>query len=1076
MRDNVKRLQSQQSEGSQRNIDKDGIFLTENFGGLNKESSSMNMPLADSAELMNVTVETSGKLRKRYGSRFINDTAIGLVDQLIPIGLKDGSTIFVCLGDSVLSVLADEYDGATVLYSKNVYPSGVAGQHRNTSYTTFVYRDFTYIYFARAGSPPILLQICQLLTSHTGTSVTIAYDDTANRDTTVLTNSKFKDVNGDWLDFASITPGVSATLSTTPTPVANGSGIYLMFNWRWVGEAELRIKEHIQDSLLWIHSNRATDTRMELSSRFKQHNFAMKSYAERDRNGQHYLAAPSPRYGCGGTCVQNVTTEAPVGGAPFQMLTDPLPQINPTDCSLVWWITGGQYVKPGAWSSVSGNAPSGDRSWLYLSGQTHLQTGGIRTTDAAYSVPVAPGVLNVYSNTYLPFQGGKGVEQPYLFISTNNYAQYTVTYNSTAFQTTGFYARLFYVASDAAGNYTTVVPDTTTRGTWVGFQAGSSFGIVGSAALFVNSSKYGKSYFGSDATDGIYNGRIPGTTTKDGIWSPHWGLCRYMNYDTGSFASVVGTFQNRLVFSGFASNPGVLAFSNVGTSDETEFGMMNCALPNRSFDVVLSDPDLATSPVELTLNMEAGEYITCMQQWYDDLFVGTNRNIYRIHGGDNIAITPSNILASQVANIGTITNGMVLTEDGIYFLGESGVYKIYLDINTGAYKVQNAGLKIRPEIRKGMDRGRFNDNVGRIAYDSVANRVYVLVGDEHGSSAPRRCFVYFVDREAWSEYSTVSGYMEAWAVASLDGRVFMGLIGSSSTYTTFAEFEYEGFFTDLIKTVTLSDSSDVGYDLDQPLQQYSRSDYKAGDDVIVQLSDIKLTPITDYQFNESVVSGATAGTAGTDYKRRKNNQLLVDGTSFWTGVETLTVGLYQEEDNPYTLNVYSDTDEDWLTTADLDYTDLMNVQVKVGSGYDGEGGVISLSYPSWWVSPAFTRNNLANYKRAKHFYAIFENEGLVLNNTYTAPSWEASHDFNVSLIQNGTLEGQQTFAQPFTASDLSATSPAWLDYYRVAYPLKGNFMSFQAGIHSFNRGTWEFVGYQIDTDSEGRTSRRAYNE
>jgi hypothetical protein len=304
----------------------------------------------------------------------------------------------------------------------------------------------------------------------------------------------------------------------------------------------------------------------------------------------------------------------------------------------------------------------------------------------------------------------------------------------------------------------------------------------------------------------------------------------------------------------------------------------------------------------------------------------------------------------------------------------------------------------------------------------------------------------------------------------------MGLYTSGSTYASLAEFEKEGYYTDLIKTVTLSDSTDNGYDLDVPQQNFLRTNYVSGHDAVLTVSDLKMPPITSDATQIYVGDGTNIGVQGTDFWRRKDNQLQIEGTTFWTGSETASVLYFQNESNPNVLNVYSPTDVDWLGTTDLDYTSAMQVQAKVGSGYDGASAVLSLSYPTWWMSPAFTRNDLQDYKRMKHFYGVFENSGIVVNNLYDAPTWEANHKFQVSIIQNGTLTGQSTETQEFTESDLTANSPAWLDYYRVSLPIKGNFVSFQAGIHSFNRGTWEMVGYQIDTDKEGRTSRRAYNE
>ena len=1073
----IKNFQGQQTGGNQRNIDKDGVFLTENYGGLNTESSSMNMPLTDSPALMNVEVTTSGKLKKRRGSLLMSSVA-DTVDQHIPVKLIDGSVIHVRLLNDSISVVTDSYGSPTTLYTaSNVLPTSTT--YKNTSVVSIVDGDYTRVYFVRKGSPPIVLTMYQAFAASSGTTVTIPGEYISRyRDTSKVTNCAFRDVTGTWRAYSSINATTGAgTLSTTPT---DGVGVHVMFHWHWMCEAMWRDKGHIQDSWIRTHSNRATGTKYEFSSKFKQHLLAEKTNAERDKGGQYN--GTTRLYSMGAVAVQRVTNSNNISPVTYPngiYTANPQPQTGTPACNNCCWITGGQYVTPGAWSSVSGNAPSADRTWLYVSGESYVQFGGITTTDAAYSVPQVPEGNHAFSNLYLPFRGGQGVYSTQLLVKSNNVAQWIVqTGAETIVDAPTLNVSLKSVAVDSSGTYITQVANSTTYGTWLDFCLGYQWGLVGETCIIVDTSKHGNSWFGSGAQEGLYDGLINGI--KDGIWTPYVGLYRWMNYYTGTFASVVGTYQDRLVLSGFDSNPNILAFSNVGTQDEfVGYGRYVGANVNRNFDVVYTDPELATSPLEISLDLDAGESIKCMLQWYDDLFVGTNRNIYRVHGGDNVAITPSNFFVSKVASVGSIINGMVLTDDGIVFLSDSGVYRIVLDVNTGAYKVDNIGLKIRPEIKACMNGTRFSNSVGRISYDSTNNVVYVLVGDEYNSSHPRRCFVYFADRDAWSEYSMFPGFMNARTVSSIDGRVFMGIKGLSGSTTYFGEFNIDSYYTDLNYATTLQDDSDSGYDMDSPVATWARGSYISGQNAVLSFGGaLKLNPVIDYNNSLTLSDGSNTGVAGTDFWRHKNNNVVVNGTTFWTGSETLTATLYQEESNPRVLNVYSVTDEDYLSVASLDYTSNMLVQAKVDSGYDNASVVISLSYPTWWVSPAFTRNDIKDIKRMKHFYGIFENSLNAGNNTYTAPSWDALCSFNLSIMQNGT-EGGQVIEDNLSADsvrDLTEQAPAWLDFYRVSLPIKGSFVSFQACVHSFDRGQWEMVGYQIETDTEGRTSRRAYNE
>jgi len=1068
MSNDIRGLATQQRDAGQRNIDKDGIFLTENYGGMNTESSPVNMPLTDSPAMMNVQVDSSGKLRKRRGSRLMTDNAIGRYDQHIPVKLINGKLIHVCLGLTGLSVQPEGYDNPDALYTvANIFPP--VSSHVNTSWETTKDGDHTNIYFAREGFVPIVVRVVQVFASQTGTAVTVPapYFSGDYRDTSKVTNCKFLASNGNWYSFSSINASTGAGVLSAD-PGSNGVGVFVSFMWYWIGETMWRDKGHIYAAVLREHANYGTSPLIELPSKMKQHLIASYGQAKRDKNGQWVSGGSGARARIASVGVANVTKNRPFTSATSLVGYSAriAPQIDAANVSDSYWITGGQPVRHGAYSTVSGNLVSTDDTGVYLTGVSHIQFGGIKTTDAAYSVPSQPESVFIHSELPLPFNGGSGALPPNILVRTD-VATYTAQTGTRTLVDTGNIYSPRYAIPDGSLFYTDQVPNTATPATWMDFTLGQQVGIFGDSMLATHTLAPA-GFVGTAAVSGAND-----ISRKDGGYEVKWGLSTYMNYKTGAFASVVGSFQDRLLFAGFQSNPNLIVFSNTGNNDETTFKQFT---NHRSFDCVYSDPELATSPVEISLNLSAGEIIVDTVQWYDDLFVGTNLGVYRIHGGENLSITPTNFFVSKVASVGTIRNGMVLTTEGVMFLSESGVYKVYLDINTGAYDVTNVGLKIRPEITKGMSGTRFNRSVGRIAYDNTANVLYVLVGDEVGSVRPRRCFVYYMDREAWSEWGMYDGYMNASTVACIDGRLFISVVGDNSTTATMGEFNFGDYFTDLLTFRTLKADADIGYDLDQPFLVFNRSDYPSNSDVVLSLEGLqKLIPVTDVDswfFLNNLVDQAVPG---VDYFRRRNNLLYVNGTNYWTGIQTLYGSQYQNEENPNVLNVYSTSDEGWMSVVDLNYTDLLHVRTT-NTDYVDEQVVLSLSYPTWWVSPSFTRNDVKDLKRMKHFYGIFENSLVPLNRNFGTPVWWAENKFSVSIIQNGTLEGQVSETTTGSLSDLTAQTPAWLDYYRVVLPIKGNFISFQACVHSFNRGSWELVGYQIETDAEGRTSRRAYNE
>ena len=69
-----------------------------NFGGLNTQASPLNMPWADSPELINMDVTVGGKLTKRKGTRNLgqahltDDEGINLVSVMTALGIPPTSS------------------------------------------------------------------------------------------------------------------------------------------------------------------------------------------------------------------------------------------------------------------------------------------------------------------------------------------------------------------------------------------------------------------------------------------------------------------------------------------------------------------------------------------------------------------------------------------------------------------------------------------------------------------------------------------------------------------------------------------------------------------------------------------------------------------------------------------------------------------------------------------------------------------------------------------------------------------------------------------------------------------------
>jgi hypothetical protein len=479
-----------------------------------------------------------------------------------------------------------------------------------------------------------------------------------------------------------------------------------------------------------------------------------------------------------------------------------------------------------------------------------------------------------------------------------------------------------------------------------------------------------------------------------------------------------------------------------------------------------------------------------MTQWYDDLFIGTTKSIYRVHGGDLVAVSPQNHFVSKVATVGCVNRGMTLTEDGVCFLSDSGVYKIVIDGSTAAYTVENIGIKIRKAIAEGMTGGRFYNGTGEITYDNKQNVLYVAVGDSSSGSTmrltPRRLFVYYFDRKAWSEWGTVSGYFPVCTLQVVDGRLFANVNETSMTASVeirnlFVEMNIPNLYIDFMKTGTVGDLVADDIEIQHPRGRGAWNGTGYTVNFAINLENpqterpIKTVPLKEAGWVTAVVNSVRKY-EGTDYIRR-NEDVLCYFSSFGANYLEFEQNL-PSLDRP--MIVWHNTESRYVAQSEY----LFNVSAQgfgmraktAGDPLDGDSVTVGLAYPTWWCSPVFSRNDISDYKRLKHFYAVFENVSFS-QVTSGVPQWKALSKFNVALVQTGTRSGdtQTDVVSADSLTDIATDEPGWNEYFRVALPFKGNSTGFQACVYSFDQHQWEMTGYQIETDVEGRTSRRADN-
>jgi hypothetical protein len=1180
---------------NQQAVDRESIFMTENYGGLNLESSPMNMPLTDSPSVTNVVIDPSGKVKKRFGSKVLADF-MEYTDIHIPFRLSNGRLIHIITDKYAIKVLEDGYGVTTPLYSTSAcltpYPVTTLQSSYTPKRTHLMTREdnTTKFHIFSSTSVPITLTVTEVPSTFVSATHNVVPKSnsifTGNFDVSVPENAYFTFEGSSWRKGTAYTGGYLHLVDETG--IADGTvGLAVVFSWSWEADAQWRTKGHWQHDFLKFNVDLGTDVNIELSPTMKvslANDFTLaKNYLYSMYNISTIWSNSYPAL-----LARDISNDATTQ---TWFTSHPQPQLQATP-AVHWFPTFGSVIQAG--KQMPSGYVVGDTTFLSV-GTTHICFGGNYYLDTAYTVPFQPypATLLRIMGVYIGGKGGCKGNEMVLFNSDNTVIPMTIS----GVQSTGNWYNGYY--STGAGQVTPATSASTQTCLFYGFFGGSVIGCrtLDNKLAFVPASV---------PTGGSTTGTYP---TKQGALSLNFvGLYPWINMFYHDFFNVSTMFQDRVVLAGFTLSPNTVLFGNVG--NETQ---MQKSIRYSNFEVAWADNTLATSPLEVRLNMSSDEQIQDMIQWHDSLFIGTTKQLYRIHGGQNVAITPTNYFVDTVSNVACAYRSMVLTNDGVVFLSDSGVYRVGVDNTSGQFKVINIGIKVRKAIREGLDKGRLNAGLGRMAYDSVNDVLYVLVGDKT-SLTPRRCFVYFADRQSWVEWTTASGYFPATSVTCYDGRVFFTMsettevetlnlienegsvklfkdssnymyvevggvvtpiyqsLGGVSTthqldtwsagaYTAYAaetlsgvnsllwvsstqvilwtlnanwvrastlaayskgsaqalqyetdfgvdvdvpritttidgvkqqaslvEFNIKDSFLDLVKTSVIDDNlANVQIKLPVPRVSLTKAASPLGTKAHFSLetpttgTGIKPIPVGFLGYKGVTnTTDATTGVEGTDYVTTKDSAIITTNT-FQGATDVVQVEVLAETDlSPlYIKNV---TTESYIPLTSLTYNvaaTSKNYHAKCTAGdvYDGKTVTYGLAYPSWWLSPAFTRNNIKNLKRMSHFYAVFENSVPIQTNATLAPSWVTAPKMNLAIVQNGSRTGQSSTAvtdesDPF---DILSTSDAGLDYYRVVYPIEGNFISFQAFVYSFDDGNWELVGYQLEADTSGKTSRKPYD-
>ena len=184
--------------------------------------------------------------------------------------------------------------------------------------------------------------------------------------------------------------------------------------------------------------------------------------------------------------------------------------------------------------------------------------------------------------------------------------------------------------------------------------------------------------------------------SADGSYIPIYGLGAYADYNRGSFPSNVALYQGRMVFGGFINRPLDIIFSNV----------LDSVTPGVNYSSFQIDAftGLDTDPFAVVMSSAPDDRVVGMTAWQESLFVFSRRSVFRVSGGVNIAVTPSNKITIVVSNLGLVNAySFDKSEKTIYYLSDNGVYDLNPELQSGEYLAQEQSVKIADQFGITLD-------------------------------------------------------------------------------------------------------------------------------------------------------------------------------------------------------------------------------------------------------------------------------------------------------------------------------------------------------------------------------------
>lgn len=1027
------RFTSQINQSAQREADDDRILYTDNYGGLNVESSEVSIPLADSPALLNLDISVSGRINKRGGSIIRSTQTGGYSDGYIcvPVELLTGEYLmWEKVGTALYgSVVPDKESNSTNVATwtfSNIFSASSTNERPSWVVTK---EDAPRIIMVQPSTVPIEVEFFMVeLVGDGDTTITYPGDWTSNFGT-----SRSYAVYGETTNkLSGISHSSGTTTFTFTSSIPSGTRLTLVQpTFHWWAEAIQRTQDQVYSTALQFATSVAADANVEVPVEIRRG-----LYSDYLSSGIGTQVMP---------CI--ILSSHTVAATAFTHDRTP--------------STASEY----AWSSLEYTAGGGE----YISfGSSYATFGGI---------PANTRAMGFLRYTFLPFNGKSYAQGQNIGVYDPNGFQYTWR-NTTASRTTSWGE---YWLLDAS--WTTLASTSgTTLAPWIRFDASVPFGAINATVTIVNQ-EVNTNWVGSTAVATFYS------RTTQGSFRPIFGLCDFCNYQTGVFPTIIALYQNRVALSGISAFPNKIYLSNQG-SNGSNYNYQN-------FQIYMEDSTVDYNPVEVEINgigkiTGMVDWFSSLFIFTQD----SVKRIYSPNQIlTPTSKTQSDIATVGCRSSHSITktdsNVIFLSDSGLYKIAILEQTSDYY-VESVSLKVESFFKKYASLLRSSwVSYDSINSviYVGVPYYDEYINQrifayftereawtEYALYSgylpNSYGVCFDGRVFINVVDRKSVSVTTQPT----------------------ASTHNFLTEFNRNDLSVDMLQTLVAanvnagtqtivgSTNSSLTFTINSDQRVISLSKDKVS--ASSANNAFKYIPIDNYyHLDITYTQGAvtTTLTGGEDYI----NETLRNSIHFtyypWNTGDTVTVTL-KDEDGYQPV---------WIQDDNIELTEVTDYTVTVASGLYTIQSTSTLSgtllggfkFPAYHKTPTFFRQGHRAEKRTTHYIGYYSNRAygdlFTVDDGTVADQYKIKANANVAIVYNDSRSGSVS-SDIYLGSQLIwdvsmfdvAHSPfQFHDNVRIVQPIIGVGYNFSVINFNFSSKKFELIGYAVETVQKGKNSR-----